>query len=241
MRTPHATVPKPTLDDHTAASYLHPTTTTTTTMGSNSWNPFSSPTHRRNSPSRRSGYARSYAGSAYSSTSRHHSSTSRYKRSPRDGYLTHLYKKLQHFLREIWRYAQRHPYKVFFAVIMPLISGGLLHRLAKQFGVTLPDFAGASANPARGRYSGSGHSNTHSSYGHSPNNYRTTGAGGYYGSTGYDAYSSSSSSSSSSSTRGAPANGGGGMMGSLGNVDLQSVAGGIGGLASLASMASKFL
>lgn len=222
-----ALVPKPTLD-HTA-SYLqvHPTTA----MGSNSWNPFSTPAHRRSSPSRRSGYARSYASSAYGSTSRHHSSTSRYKRSPRDGYLTHLYKKLQHFLREIWRYAQRHPYKVFFAVIMPLISGGLLHRLAKQFGVTLPDFAGASANPARGRYSGSGHSNTYSSY-DSPN-YRT-GAGGYYGSTGYDSYTSS---------RGASANGsgGGGMMGSLGNIDLQSVAGGIGGLASLASMASKFI
>lgn len=198
-------------------------------MGSNSWNPFSSPTHhRRNSPSRRSGYARSYAGSAYSGTSRHHSSTSRYKRSPRDGYLTHLYKKLQHFLREIWRYAQRHPYKVFFAVIMPLVSGGLLHRLAKQFGVTLPDFAGASANPTRGGFSGSGHSNTYSSY-DNPN--YSTGAGGYYGSTGYDSYASS---------RG-PANGGGGMMGGLGNIDLQSVAGGIGGLASLASMASKFI
>ncbi|KAH9867296.1 hypothetical protein IAQ61_007888 [Plenodomus lingam] len=192
--------------------------------GSNIWNPFSSPSSRRNSPSRRSTYARSYAGSSYSGTSRHHSSTSRYKRSPRDGYLTHLYKKLQHFLREIWRYAQRHPYKVFFAVIVPLVSGGLLHKLAKQFGVNLPHLgnsaagAGSSTSAARGRYSGTSY--YHDNPSHS--------SGGYYGSNGYD------------SQRGS-ANGGGGMMSGLGNIDLQSVAGGIGGLASLASMASKFM
>jgi hypothetical protein len=78
--------------------------------------------------------------------------------------MQHLYKKLQHFLREIWRYAQRHPYKVFFMVIMPLVSGGVLHKLARQFGVNLPEMGGAGA---RGGYSGSGHS------------------GGYYGSEGY--------------------------------------------------------
>ncbi|KAI8935674.1 hypothetical protein NX059_007197 [Plenodomus lindquistii] len=227
-----ALVPKPTLDSSHASyntSYLYPTPTATATMGSNSWNPFASPSSRRNSPTRRSGYARSYAGSSYSGTSRHHSSTSRYKRSPRDGYLTHLYKKFQHFLREIWRYAQRHPYKVFFAVIMPLVSGGVLHKLAKQFGITLPDFGGGRANTtstSRGRYAGSGHSNT---YYDNPN--YSTGAGGYYGSSGYDSYSA---------PRG-QANGGGGMMSGLGNIDMQSVAGGIGGLANLASMASKFM
>jgi hypothetical protein len=130
------------------------------TMGS-SWNPFGS---SHSSPSRRSNYRPGYASSAYSSSSRHHSSTSRYKRSPRDSYMQHLYKKMQHFLREIWRYAQRHPYKVFFMVIMPLVSGGVLHKLARQFGVNLPEMGGAGA---RGGYSGSGHS------------------GGYYGSEGY--------------------------------------------------------
>ncbi|KAH9860777.1 hypothetical protein J1614_012110 [Plenodomus biglobosus] len=231
-RLTSALIPKPTLDSTSNASHLYPTTAT---MGSNSWNPFSSPSSRRNSPSRRSSYARSYAGSSYSGTSRHHSSTSRYKRSPRDGYLTHLYKKLQHFLREIWRYAQRHPYKVFFAVIMPLVSGGLLHKLAKQFGVKLPDFGGGSSSSspssaaatAGGRYSGSGH--------HSNSYYdNSNSGGGYYGSSGYDSYSAAAP------QRG-PVNGGGGMMGGLGNIDLQSVAGGIGGLASLASMASKFM
>lgn len=130
------------------------------------WNPFSGST----SPSRRSSYKPSYAGSSYSSSSRHHSSTSRYKRSPRDGYMQHLYKKLQHFLREIWRYAQRHPYKVFFMVIMPLVSGGVLTKLAKQFGVNLP--AGAGGAHRSGGYAGSGHSSS---------------ASGYYGSEGYGA------------------------------------------------------
>lgn len=130
--------------------------------------------------------------------------------------MTHLYKKLQHFLREIWRYAQRHPYKVFFAVIMPLVSGGVLHKLAKQFGISLPDLGGGAgaAATSRGGYAGSGYPQSSS-------------AGGYYGSEGYGMES-----------RGAPAGGMGGMMG---NIDLQSVAGGIGGLASLASMASKFM
>jgi hypothetical protein len=118
--------------------------------------------------------------------------------------MQHLYKKLQHFLREIWRYAQRHPYKV-------------LHKLARQFGVNLPEMGGQGA---RGGYSGSGH---HSSSGGA--------SGGYYGSQGYGMESS----------RSGPSNGGGGMMAGLGNIDMQSVAGGIGGLANLASMASKFM
>lgn len=116
------------------------------------WNPFAT------SPRRSSSYRPGYASSSYSSSSRHHSSTSRYKRSPRDGYIQHLYKKLQHFMREIWRYAQRHPYKVFFMVIMPLVSGGVLTKLAKQFGVNLPQTGGSGA---RGGYGGGGHSSSY--------------------------------------------------------------------------------
>ncbi|KAF2831942.1 hypothetical protein CC86DRAFT_365850 [Ophiobolus disseminans] len=141
--------PKPTL---THSSHIH-----ADTMG---WLPdlFGG----SSSPRRSSSRARSYAGSSYSSASRHHASTSRYKRSPRDGYVAYLYAKLRHFMREIWRYAQRHPYKVFFMVIMPLVSGGVLHKLAKQFGVNLPG-----APSARGASGG------HSS------------SAGYYGSAGY--------------------------------------------------------
>jgi hypothetical protein len=178
-------------------------------------NPFGGSPRRSSS---RPGYARSYAGSSYSSSARHHASTSRYKRSPRDGYMAHLYAKLKHFLREIWRYAQRHPYKVFFMVIMPLVSGGVLHKLARQFGVNLPEMGGAAAGAAgaRGRYAGAGH------------------AGDYYGSAGYG-----------DETRGG---GGGGGLGGFDMSTLtsgigtaQQVAGGLSSLASLAGMASKFM
>lgn len=130
--------------------------------------------------------------------------------------MQHLYKKLQHFLREIWRYAQRHPYKVFFMIIMPLVSGGVLHKLARQFGVNLPQM------------------------GNQPQHRGST-AGGYYGSQGYGRDTYTSSSRRSGPPTNAPANGGGGMMASLQNMDMDKVAGGIGGLATLASMASKFV
>lgn len=53
-------------------------------------------------------------------------------------------------------------------VIMPLVSGGVLTKLARKFGVNLPDMGAAGgAGAARGGYSGSGHQ------------------GGYYGSEGY--------------------------------------------------------
>ncbi|KAH7402047.1 hypothetical protein DE146DRAFT_452203 [Phaeosphaeria sp. MPI-PUGE-AT-0046c] len=175
-------------------------------------NPFGSP--RRTSSSSRPGYARSWAGSSYSSSARHHASTSRYKRSPRDGYLQHLYHKLRHFLREIWRYAQRHPYKVFFMVIMPLVSGGVLHKLARQFGVNLPEMGTQGGGARGGGYSGGGHS-----------------GGEYYGSAGYG-----------DERRGGGAMGGFDMQSLAGGIGTaQSLAGGISGLASLAGMASKFL
>jgi hypothetical protein len=132
--------------------------------------------------------------------------------------MAHLYAKLKHFLREIWRYAQRHPYKVFFMVIMPLVSGGVLHKLARQFGVNLPEMGGAAAGAAgaRGRYSGGGHS------------------GDYYGSAGYG-----------DERRGG---GGGGGLGGFdmqtiagGIGTAQNLAGGLSSLASLAGMASKFM
>ncbi|KAF2652254.1 hypothetical protein K491DRAFT_719096 [Lophiostoma macrostomum CBS 122681] len=113
----------------------------------------------------------SYAGSSYSSSSRHHSSTSHYKRRPRDGYVSYLYDKFRHLLRQLWTYARRHPYKVFFMVIMPLVSGGVLHKLARQFGVNLPDLGqggGGGARGSGGAYAGHSH-----------------GGGGYYGSEGY--------------------------------------------------------
>lgn len=159
------------------------------------------------SPRRRSSSARSYAGSSYSSSSRHYAGTSRYKRSPRDSYIQHLYKKMQHFLKEIWRYAQRHPYKVFFMVIMPLVSGGVLHKLARQFGVNLPEMGGAAS---RGSYAGHGHSGSNT-------------GGGYYGSEGYGY------------DRGAPPAGAGGLMGGIDMQSVAGGIGGLASLASMAS------
>jgi hypothetical protein len=96
----------------------------------------------------------SHAGSSWSRPS----SSSHYKRRPRDGYIERLIYKLKHFLRELWYYLRRNPTKVFFLVIMPLISGGALAAFARQFGVRLPDFlSGKGAREVResGGYYGS--------------------------------------------------------------------------------------
>lgn len=52
-------------------------------------------------------------------------------------------------------------------VIMPLVSGGVLTKLARKFGVNLPDMGGAQGARGGGGHSGGGHQ------------------GGYYGSEGY--------------------------------------------------------
>lgn len=41
-------------------------------------------------------------------------------------------------LRKLYSYARRHPVKVFMLVIMPLITGGALHNILRQFGIRLP-------------------------------------------------------------------------------------------------------
>lgn len=41
-------------------------------------------------------------------------------------------------LRSLYSYARRHPVKVFMLVIMPLITGGALHNILRQFGIRLP-------------------------------------------------------------------------------------------------------
>ncbi|KAF2644198.1 hypothetical protein P280DRAFT_393554 [Massarina eburnea CBS 473.64] len=154
-----------------------------------------------------------------SSSPRHHASTSRYKRSPREGYMQYLYHKFRYLLHKLWAYARRHPYKVFFMVIMPLVSGGLLHKLARQFGITLPEVGGAAAAVGRGGYSGGGYGG---GGGYRGSSYR--GEGGYYGSEGYGG-----------------SEGAGGLAGLTGGLSIQSVASGLGGLASLAKMAQSFI
>jgi hypothetical protein len=106
---------------------------------------------RSSSSKYRPGYARSSSshGSSYSRSS------SYYKRRPRDGYVNGLIHKFKHLLRELYYYLRKNPVKVFFLVIMPLISGGALAAVARQFGVKLPDFlSGKGAKEMGGAYDG---------------------------------------------------------------------------------------
>ena len=86
------------------------------------------------------------------------SGSSYYKRSPRQGYISYLFHKLQRMLRELWSYARRHPMKAFFAVIVPLLSaGGAIHGLMRQFGVRVPGLDGGSRRMGGGYYGSSGY------------------------------------------------------------------------------------
>lgn len=57
---------------------------------------------------------------------------------PRDGYLNRMYRQLRRLLRDLLYYLKKHPMKVFMLVIMPLITGGALTGLLRQFGIRLP-------------------------------------------------------------------------------------------------------
>jgi hypothetical protein len=64
--------------------------------------------------------------------------SSYYKRSPRQGFVQKTYKQLKRLLRDLVHWAKRHPWKVFFVVIMPLITGGALTALLARFGLRIP-------------------------------------------------------------------------------------------------------
>ncbi len=99
--------------------------------GSSVSNPFNrsrSPTPSRHSSS----YRRS------SSYSHHGGPASFYKRRPRDGYIQRMVYQVKKILRNLYSYARRHPVKVFMLIIMPLITGGALHNILRQFGIRLP-------------------------------------------------------------------------------------------------------
>lgn len=46
--------------------------------------------------------------------------------------------QIKKIFRNLYSYARRHPVKVFFLVIMPLLTGGALHNILRQFGIRLP-------------------------------------------------------------------------------------------------------
>ncbi|KFA61456.1 hypothetical protein S40285_03448 [Stachybotrys chlorohalonatus IBT 40285] len=64
--------------------------------------------------------------------------SSYYKRSPRGNFMQRSYKQLKRIIRDLVHYAKRHPWKVFFLVLMPLITGGALTALLARFGLRIP-------------------------------------------------------------------------------------------------------
>lgn len=66
------------------------------------------------------------------------SRSSYFKRSPRQGFLQKAYKQVKRLLRDLVHWAKRHPWKVFFLVIMPLVTGGALTALLARFGLRIP-------------------------------------------------------------------------------------------------------
>lgn len=111
----------------------------------------------------------SYSRSRHSSPSRSWfgslgggSRTSAYRRRPRDGYIQWLMYKLRTLFRDLIYHARKNPVKVFFMVVMPLISGGVLAGFARQFGIRLPAFLQGNSHGASrmsgGYYGSSGYS-----------------------------------------------------------------------------------
>ncbi|KAI4278522.1 MAG: hypothetical protein LQ337_000951 [Flavoplaca oasis] len=93
-------------------------------------------------------HSTSYKRSA--SYSQHGGSSSYYKRRPRNGYIQRMVHEIKKMLRNLVGYARRHPLKVFMLVLMPLITGGALHNILRQFGIRLP----AGLNSLIGGYGG---------------------------------------------------------------------------------------
>jgi len=65
------------------------------------------------------------------------SSSSRRPR-PRSGFISRMIYRIRELLHKIYYYASHHPIKVFFLVIMPLITGGILQKLLAIVGLRLP-------------------------------------------------------------------------------------------------------
>ncbi|KAK4078724.1 uncharacterized protein Triagg1_3055 [Trichoderma aggressivum f. europaeum] len=92
--------------------------------------------HRRHSSSKGSFFG--LGGNNSRSSLFGSSRPSYYKRSPREGFVQRCIKQLKRLLRDLQHYAKRHPWKVFFLVILPLVTGGALTALLARFGLRIP-------------------------------------------------------------------------------------------------------
>ncbi|KAK2825679.1 hypothetical protein FQN49_007472 [Arthroderma sp. PD_2] len=81
---------------------------------------------------------RSMASSIFSA-----SSSSR-RAKPRAGFVHRMIRKIKRLFRDIMHYMKRHPMKVFFLVIMPLITGGVLQKLLSTVGIRIPGLSALS-------------------------------------------------------------------------------------------------
>ncbi|KAH6898289.1 hypothetical protein B0T10DRAFT_543280 [Thelonectria olida] len=92
--------------------------------------------HSKHNSSRASffGLGGNNSRSSFFGTSR----SSYYKRSPRQGFIAKSVKQVKRLWRDLVHWAKRHPWKVFFMVIVPLITGGFLTALLARFGLRIP-------------------------------------------------------------------------------------------------------
>ncbi|KAJ5364422.1 uncharacterized protein N7496_010135 [Penicillium cataractarum] len=84
------------------------------------------------------------------------SSSSRRAR-PREGFVQRMIHSIKKLFRDIYRYARRHPVKVFLLVILPLLTSGVLPKLLAMVGLRLPHGVASalgSAGAARGGLGG---------------------------------------------------------------------------------------
>ncbi|KAL1972402.1 hypothetical protein VTN31DRAFT_6816 [Thermomyces dupontii] len=73
-----------------------------------------------------------------SSASIFSSSSSSRRARPRSGFVQRIISRIRRLLRDIYRYARKHPIKTFLLVIVPLITAGILPRLLAAAGIRLP-------------------------------------------------------------------------------------------------------
>ncbi|KAJ5911280.1 uncharacterized protein N7473_000583 [Penicillium subrubescens] len=83
------------------------------------------------------------------------SSSSRRAR-PREGFVQRMIHSIKKLFRDIVRYARKHPVKVFFLVILPLLTSGVLVKLLAMVGLRLPHGVASALGGAGGGARGFG-------------------------------------------------------------------------------------
>lgn len=101
---------------------------------------------RAHTPRRADSYSKDRGIFGFGSSSKRSTYGSSSRARPRDG----LVAKIRKWLRDLYYYMRKHPVKVFFLVIMPLITGGALTKILSTVGIRLPPslqkFVGSNMN-----------------------------------------------------------------------------------------------